>query len=274
MGISMSESEPSNVVIFDNADPVMQQAYANARSTFRYFWREITWENQRVVPALDFAYLKAPFSDGPWTKATSHKPEAEQMWFGEIDFNGQYVSGVLLNSPNWLASIKQGDPVRLPINQITDWMYAINGEVFGAYTVNLLRSRMSRKERSEHDDAWGLNFGNPSEIRITPERGKGKGLLKTWFNIGRKQTDTQEHPMSESMAQSLKSEIAKNPSIINSKNDRGWTLLHHHALGGNTAIVKTLLEAGANKKAVTNDGKTPLQLATAMQWDRVIALLS
>ena len=31
------------------------------------------------------------------------------MWLGEVDFDGQFVSGVLLNSPNWLKSFKAGD---------------------------------------------------------------------------------------------------------------------------------------------------------------------
>ena len=57
-------------------------------------------------------------------------------------------------------------------------MYAISGEVFGAYTVNLMRSRMGRQERQEHDSAWGLNFGDPTKIRVAPEPNKEGGLLK------------------------------------------------------------------------------------------------
>jgi uncharacterized protein len=49
---------------------------------------------------------------------------------------------VLLNAPNWLKTVKEGDSARIPLGEIGDWMYVISGEVFGAYTVNLLRSRM------------------------------------------------------------------------------------------------------------------------------------
>jgi len=71
-----------------------------------------------------------------------------------IDFDGDEVSGILLNDPNWVQSVQKGDEHRLPLDEISDWMYSISGEVFGAYTVNLMRSRMGRAERREHDSAW------------------------------------------------------------------------------------------------------------------------
>ena len=46
---------------------------------------------------------------------------------------------------------------------------------------------MGRQERQEHDAAWGLNFGDPSRIRVAPEPNKGGGLLKRWF--GKQQAD-------------------------------------------------------------------------------------
>src|SRR5262249_35107387 len=160
------------------------------------------WERRRIVPALDLACVKAPFTDGPGAPRPKDVPEAEHMWLSEVDFDGKVVSGVLLNAPNWLKTIKEGDAARIPLNQISDWMYAISGAVFGAYTVNLLRSRMGRRERAEHDAAWGLNFGDPAKIRVGPEANKGGGLLQSWF--GKKSpADPDEHPMSVNMAASL-----------------------------------------------------------------------
>jgi Uncharacterized protein conserved in bacteria (DUF2314) len=48
---------------------------------------------------------------------------------------------------------RASDSARIPLGEISDWMYVISGEVFGAYTVNLLRSRVGRQERQEHDIA-------------------------------------------------------------------------------------------------------------------------
>ncbi len=268
----MSESLPSKVFMFDNDDPEMQRAYQNARASFRYFWREVAWERRRLVPALNLACVKAPFSDGEQATRAKDTPEVEQMWLSEIDFDGQFVCGVLLNAPNWLKSVKEGDAARFPLGQISDWMYAIGNDVFGAYTVNLLRSRMGRKERGEHDAAWGLNFGDPTKTRVAPEPNKGSGLLKNWF--GERQTDTDEHPMSEAMASSFKQSLAQDPSLVSAKDERGWTFLHQQALAGSTATVKVLLEAGADPNALTNHGMTPLQLAQSLGWDKVVALLA
>jgi uncharacterized protein YegJ (DUF2314 family) len=111
----MGESQPSPLFIFDNNDPEMQRAYENARASFRYFWRELSWERRRIVPGLDLASVKAPFSDSGKGSHTGDTPEMEHMWLSEVDFDGQFVSGVLLNAPNWLKTVKQGDHARIPL---------------------------------------------------------------------------------------------------------------------------------------------------------------
>ena len=263
----MGESQ-SKVFMFDNSDPEMQEAYENARANFRYFWREVAWERRRIIPALGMACVKAPFSDGEET-GDSENPEVEHMWMSEIDFDGQFVSGVLLNSPNWLKSVSEGDSARFPLTEISDWMYAINGDVYGAYTVNLLRSRMGRRERQEHDGAWGLNFGDPTKIRVVPQ--PKAGMFQRWF--GKPPVEADEHPMSLTMAESLKEQLSKDKSLSTTKDDQGWTLLHQEALAGSVATVKVLLAAGADPKAVTKNGMTPLKLARSLGWDDVVALL-
>ena len=268
----MSDSRPSKVFMFDDADPEMRRAYESARSTFRYFWREVAWERRRIIPALDLACVKAPFSDGDDVRRASGAPDAEHMWLSEVDFDGRQVSGVLLNVPNWLKTVNAGDPVRVPLGEISDWMYVISGEVFGAYTVNLMRSRMGQREREAHDAAWSLSFGDPKVIRVTPKPHKSDGLLKGWF--GGRRDDTDEHPMSENMVASLKEQLAADPAAVSATDDQGWTLLHQEALAGSAPTVKVLLAAGADPGVVTNHGMTPLQLAESLDWEKVASLLS
>jgi uncharacterized protein YegJ (DUF2314 family) len=268
--LAMRESQSSQAFMFDNSDPEMQRAYEAAGLTFRYFWREVVWERRWIIPGLDLACVKASFSDGQKKRADG-APSTEHMWLSEIDFDGEFVSGVLVNSPNWVKSFKKGDSVRVPLNKIKDGMYAISGVAFGGYTVNLMRSRMACRELKEHDAAWGLNFGDPTKVRVTPHPGMGDGLLKSWFSG--QPADTLEHPMSVNMAASLKEQLAKTRALISSTNDRGWTLLHHEALAGSAPTVKVLLEAGADPTWRTNDGKTPSQLAQSLGWDNVVALL-
>ncbi|WP_439628078.1 DUF2314 domain-containing protein [Gemmata sp.] len=248
----MSESDSQNVLLFDNSDPEMQRAYAAARESFRYLWREIARDRQRIVPALGLAAVKAPFTDGP-RKGGEKNPEVEHMWLSEIDFDGEHVSGVLVNSPNWLRSVKEGDPARLPIDQISDWMYAISGESYGGFTVNLLRSRMSATERGQHDAAWGLDFGDPSKVRLV--------------------TQHAHDSLSEQLAGSLKSHLKENPTHVATRGHNGWTMLHSEASAGSVATVRVLIEAGADQRAVTNNGLTPRQLAQNLGWGSVVELL-
>ena len=248
----------SRVFMFDGDDPEITHARQEARATFGYFWRELSWERRRIVPALDFACVKAPFSDGErGARAPSGKPRVEEMWINEIAFDGREVRGELLNQPNWLKSVKQGDAVRLPLERVSDWMYVIGGEVYGGFTVQLMRSRMGSKERAGHDQAWGLSFGDPETVRVVPDAADLE----------------RDHPMSVNMAEHLHEVIAGDPSFM-TPDENGWTILHHLALAGSTTGVKALLDAGANPNQRTADGRTPAQLADTLAWDDVVTLLA
>lgn len=243
----------SPMLMFDNADPQMQRAYEQARTTFRYFWREVAWDRRRIVPALDLACIKAPFSDGARQAGIEGTPEVEHMWLSEVDFDGQFVTGVLANTPNWLTTVKEGDAARFRVAEISDWMYVIGGEAYGAFTVNLMRSRMRESERGQHDAGWGLNFGDPLKVRMVSEQA--------------------HQVLSEAAASSLSDQLTRTPSLLSATGHNGWTLLHQDASAGSAATVKVLLEAGANPNAVTEQGVTPLQLAKALGWDSVVELL-
>ncbi|HEX8913968.1 MAG TPA: DUF2314 domain-containing protein [Humisphaera sp.] len=284
----MSESEPSRVFMFDGDDPEMAQASARARRTFKYFWRELAWERRRIVPGLDVACVKAAFSDGGGPR-NDGGPEVEQMWVTDVDFDGRAVSGTLLNSPNWLRSVKEGDPVRLPLARISDWMYVIGGEVYGAYTVQLLRSRMDRAELADHDRAWGLDFGDPSGVRVIPVAGdpapkRGGGFLNKLAGRQKPQPaparppqsgpDEPDHPMSVNMGPSLRKAIADDPSLATTPDENGFTLIHQLAMAGSVTGVRVLLEAGADPDAPTDDGRTPADLARALGWENVLAVLA
>lgn len=256
----MADSGSSKVVFAGRDDAAMQRAFASARETFRHFWRELSWEKRRIVPGLDFAYVKAAFADGG---------EVEHMWLSDVDFDGQYVSGVLLNTPRHVDA-RKGDPARVLPSLISDWMFGSDGQVYGGYTVQAMRARMGAGERRDHDQAWGLNFGDPSTVKVFFRPGRG-GLLKGLFGKG--SPDTDEHPMSAGMAVRLRQELGRVPTMVTAQDERGWTMLHVDSLAGNAEMVKVLLEAGADRTAVTGNGMTPSQLAAALGWRKVVALL-
>jgi uncharacterized protein YegJ (DUF2314 family) len=251
----MSDSSAkSPVFLFAGDDPAMHAASRRARETFRYLWRELSWERRRIIPALSLACVKAPFSDDEEITSDS---KVEHMWLNDVCFDGRSVSGVLLNAPNWLSSVKVGDDVVVPLDLIGDWMYAISGRVYGAFTVNLIRSRMDEAERAQHDEAWGLDFGDPEAIKLVPDE----------YDLDA------EHPMSVNMGDSMAQFLQEDPSQAQVSDDLGWTMLHSQALAGNLTSVRVLLEHGAKVNAPTHDGRTPLALARSLDWGDVAELL-
>lgn len=276
----MSNQQSSPVFLHEGDDPAMVQAGRSARQTFRYFWRELSWERRRIVPGLDLACVKVGFSDPPGGAPRDEDvPAVEQMWVSDVDFDGRQVSGTLINQPNWLKSVKQGDAVRILPKEVSDWMYAIAGKVYGAYTVNLLRSRMSRSERAEHDKAWGLDFGDPDSIRIVPPEfvGKKPGLLGKVFGgsqpPGLDEIEAAEHPMAVNMGPSLEETLKEKPEFVHEADERGFTLLHSLALAGTSTGVEIALRHGADVNAVTKNGMTPLRLAKSLGWKNVAQVL-
>ena len=273
--------------IFFSPDPdkdeEMQHEIERAHETFRYFLRELVWENRRIVPALGLACVKVPFCDPPSAKKRkSDEPQVEQMWVNEISFDGKLVKGVLINSPNWLKSVEQGDDVEVPIQGISDWMYSVDDRVYGAYTVNLMRKRMNRGERKQHDNAWGLDFGDPEVIHVVPLDWAGKpaakpGLLGKLFGSTPKEEPIDpacEHPMAINMADSLKKHLKENPGSATEGDERGWTHLHDMSVAGSEVAVSILLKHGADANAATTDGVTPLQIAKTLGWKKIAKLLA
>ena len=263
-------SEP--VFSFNNQDPEMERAYQAAQASFRYFWRELSWERRRIVPGLDMTMVKLRFTDGPRTDGNS---ECEYMWIGEIGFDGDSVSGTLLNSPNWLTSVREGDAVSAPFRHLSDWMMTADGRAYGGFTVNVMRSRMSRSERDDHDRAWGIDFGEPADIQIEIRRETKPeaGLSPSLFGRGSPPQVAPEgfsdHPMCVNMIPKFGAQLQADRSIATTVFDDGWTLLHQEALSGNLGVVKLLLSYGANTSARTPKGYTAAELAKKIGWSGI-----
>ncbi|MBD3213292.1 MAG: DUF2314 domain-containing protein, partial [Candidatus Lokiarchaeota archaeon] len=184
--ININNSEDREILWSDASDPEMEHAYQKARETFKFFWRELFWEYRRIVPSFDLALVKLPFSDEKISQNENKNPSVEHMWINNINFDGESIEGILINEPQQIQSVKQGDVIKALFNKISDWMYSMHSQVYGAFTINLLRSRMNKKERESHDDAWGLKFADPYQEKITP-----------YFEQDKPIDATIEHPMSE-----------------------------------------------------------------------------
>ncbi|MDZ4402524.1 DUF2314 domain-containing protein [Prosthecobacter sp.] len=242
-------------------DAAMQEAVAEARRTFKFFWRELYWESRRIVPGLDLACVKVPFSDPPGSR-NDDGPEVEHMWINDDVFDGQNVQGTLINSPRWVRSVAEGDHITVPLSMVHDWLYVIGGRAYGGWTVNCMRLRMSDEERLSHDEAWGLDFGDPNQVLVVPD----------WSKSNPAAEKAGEHPMALNMLKSLEIHLKQHPEDSRSSDDAGWTQLHSFALAGSAASVQMLLAHGADPTAITNSGMTSQQMAEALGWEAVVNL--
>lgn len=237
----------SKVYFADNNDPFLEVAIAAARETFRDFWKEAAMDFNRIIPALELAAVKTTFTDNP----DDPDSPVEQMWLNEVYFDGKKVRGVLLNQPNWIQSVSEGDPVEFPLNRLTDWMYVINSKAYGAFTVQAMRANMGFFARRKHDKAWGLTFPKPGD---------------SWPVVD---TSGIERGIAENLAEA----VAEQPNICTDSDDQGQTHLHKESLRGRLPTVQVLLDKGADVNAKCARGWTPLRYAMVLDWKDTMALL-
>ena len=245
-------------IFFAKGDsPEMIKAFTDAQNTFKYLWRELSWEYRRIVPALEVACVKVAFSEQ--IDATD-EPIIEHMWINDIMFDGEEIKGTLINTPNELTNVENGDEVTIPLNQISDWLFATRGKTYGGFTIQAMRSDMSKGERAEHDEAWGLDFGDYNDILLVYEQKEHPENLV-------------DHPMCKNMKEKLEEFMKQHPDELTATDELGYTMLHKETIAGNLTSVKVLLALGADKTSKTNKGKTALDFAKQLEWEHIIPLL-
>ena len=268
----------SPVFMGQSDDPRMVTAIKTARKTFKFFWRELSWEYRRIIPGLEVAAIKLAFKTNKRRFLGGDVPESEMMWVTSVQFDGRTVKGELLNKPNWIKGLKAGSEVESPFLELQDWMYSIEGIVYGGYTVQVLRSTMPPAEREQHDAAWGLDFGDPDVVRLAPRPVRGDdGEITTDDSqpvTDRAKLAAAEHPMSVNMKSQAKEMLESNPGISNQADSEGWTMLQREALAGNATSVYAMLKYGGADKTLTNPyGESAMDLARKMGWPKVIEVL-
>ena len=264
-------------------DPEMEAASQRARESFRYYWREMTWEYRRFVTGLSASAIKVAFVDPPNELGESSPPE--HLWLNNVQFDGVSLTATLMNAPSWVRSVEQGQRVQVPFQQLGDWMYAYSHRCYGAFTVNVIRSRMEASERVNHDKAWGFDFGDPHDVHVVPDWSaptfsKKKRLFgkrraaNDLAAAGAGQNLAAEHPMALEMVDKYGEQLRQDArGVLEYRDDRGFTPLHHMARGGALPAVELMLTHGADPRALTGHGWTAAQLAYSLGWHDVVALL-
>ena len=235
----------------------MIAAFEQAQKTFKFFWRELSWEYRRIVPALEVACVKVAFSQ---EESGQGDPIVEHMWINDVDFDGDTITGVLINTPNELTNIENGDEIVVPVAQISDWLFATRGKTYGGFTIQAMRSDMTETERVDHDETWGLEFCDHNEVLLVYEQKEHP-------------ENVNEHPMSKNMKESLLDFLKQYPNELTAADEKGLTLLHRETIAGNRTSVEVLLAEGANKNATTRGGKTAFDFARQLGWEHIISIL-
>ena len=245
----------SPVYYAENHDPAMHRAIQTARHTFKYFWREIVWDERRIVPALDLATAKIQF-----TQNINGEEVSEHMWVTDLFFDGTTLYGELLNDPEHLANLHAGDNIAVPLSQLSDWLFVCDGIPHGGFTIQALRAQMGEAERQEHDATWGIDFGDPEQIWLVQgQETQPENLI--------------EHPMCRNHIQQFAAVLdEEDPSEIDSMGEDGQTMLQRETIAGNGLVVKLLLERGADATLKDESGNSAADYAQIMQWEHILPL--
>ncbi len=243
-------------ISYAKQNDAMKAANKRARDTFKYFWREMYWEYRRIIPGLDFGMVKIPFAQ----EFDNGEVKVEHMWINGIYFDGDNITGELVNEPMDLTNIEKGAVVSKKIEDISDWMFSSAGKTYGGFTIQLMRSQMKPKELKTHDKAWRLDFGDYNDIQVV------MGAKENPENLV-------EHPMSKNMKEQMVQFLRTNPEEVDFVDDDGLTFLHREAIAGNKTTTEVLLEFGADKHAKSASGKTAYDYAKMLNWEHLLDIL-
>jgi uncharacterized protein YegJ (DUF2314 family) len=197
-------------------------------------------------------------------KEDSNRTRMEHVWIENIEFDGETISGTLVNEPIVVSHLRKGDRVSEKLFCIDDWMYAQNGIAYGGYTVQVLRQQMSFHERDQHDDAWGLKFAEPDVVHLMP-REQDQSL---------RALELVDHPMSVNMEETFRCGIGGSPQLVTDADENGNTMLMSETLAGNYIQVRLLLYAGADPLRRNRIGMSSVDAARILHWPKIIRLFS
>lgn len=113
------------VVMVKGGDEAMELAFALARESLPHFW-QIHAHPQNGESGFG---LKVKVADRYGT---------EHFWMGDIERKDGQIYGRVNNEPKIVKTIKEGQRLVLPPDDIVDWLYMRHGKMVGNYTARVL----------------------------------------------------------------------------------------------------------------------------------------
>jgi uncharacterized protein YegJ (DUF2314 family) len=109
-------------------DPQLRAAVAEANGRFDEFLLALSDRGP-----TDLFAVKAPFIDDFGR---------EYMWVAVSNVDGSHIYGKLDNEPATVRTVRRGQPVRVPLSLLNDWLYVRGCERAGGFTVRLIEQRL------------------------------------------------------------------------------------------------------------------------------------
>lgn len=123
---AMAMATADAVIGVHNADELMNAAIEEARARWPEFVAAFRAHGRDTR-----AIVKAKFGEGD---------DAEHMWFEVHAADETGAEGVLQSQPYFLPRPRQGDPVRVPVEDVSDWIAVVNEELRGNFSDAAIRA--------------------------------------------------------------------------------------------------------------------------------------
>jgi len=119
----------------DRNDTSLNPAIAEARKTLPLFWVKVdTRPSGFSEPSIKVGF------------PTQHGG-IEFLWISVERHTAVEAWGEVLNRPEDLPNVHEGQQVRVPNSKITDWSYVKGGKMFGQFTTRVLNKMDERMRR-------------------------------------------------------------------------------------------------------------------------------
>lgn len=141
----LERAERDDVVSVAHADPAVQRAFERARASLPGFL-----EHLRRPPAnLEAFAVKVPLRAEGVT---------EYVWLNDPQQHAGSIAGTVANAPRQVATVREGQRIRVPLEDVVDWTYFDRGaqRMHGNFTGCALLAHEPAEQAAEFRRAYGL----------------------------------------------------------------------------------------------------------------------
>jgi uncharacterized protein YegJ (DUF2314 family) len=130
------KQRPEGVYTASSADPIVNGAMEQARSTLPAFWKAYDSTDGTRDQFMLKVRLETPSG------------MAEHIWMGVTSREGNVIHGLLANEPAEIPELRLNSPITVTTDKVSDWGYVREGKLYGNFTSRVLLRQMSADDRT------------------------------------------------------------------------------------------------------------------------------